>query len=52
MAKLFNYDFEITYKQGKDNAAADALSRLPTAELMTFTMSTPTGSLMPEVERS
>lgn len=29
MAKLMGYNFEIIYKKGADNIAADALSRIP-----------------------
>lgn len=36
LSKLVGYDFEIVYRPGKHNLAADALSRLPTASLMAF----------------
>lgn len=37
IAKLIGYDFEIEYKKGLENMAADALSRLPIlAEFSTF----------------
>lgn len=52
MARLFGYDFDITYKQGKNNVVADALSRLPTAELAVLTISTPVQILIPKLEAS
>lgn len=52
IAKLLGYDFEITYKKGKDNTAADALSRVPAASLNALLVSTPISSLMPEIEAS
>ncbi|RVX10301.1 Retrovirus-related Pol polyprotein from transposon 17.6 [Vitis vinifera] len=38
VAKLMQYDYEIRYKQGKENVAVDALSRIQPAEL--FVLST------------
>ncbi|RVW97424.1 Transposon Ty3-G Gag-Pol polyprotein [Vitis vinifera] len=38
VAKLMQYNYEIRYKQGKENVAADALSRIQPAEL--FVLST------------
>ena len=52
IAKLFGYDFEISYKKGRENAAADALSRLPASEFATLMVSTPVCSLLPEIEQS
>lgn len=34
LPKLFEFDFEIQYKQGKENLAADALSRMDGAEVL------------------
>lgn len=38
MSKLLGYDFEIVYRAGKQNSAADALSRVSSVEL--FSLST------------
>lgn len=38
MSKLVGYGFEITYRAGKSNSAADALSRIPVSQL--FPLST------------
>lgn len=38
LSKLFEFDYEIQYKQGKDNVAADALSRVEGAEILHMAM--------------
>lgn len=38
LAKLIGFDFEIRYKQGKENHAADALSRVEGAEILMMAM--------------
>lgn len=38
LVKLMGYDFEITYKKGCDNVAADALSRLQSTSLSAMTL--------------
>ena len=37
MAKLMKFDYEIRYKQGKENMVANALSRVHSRELMALT---------------
>lgn len=39
VAKLMQFDFVIEYTKGKENIAADALSRLPIMELASLTLS-------------
>jgi len=34
LSKLTGYTYEIQYKKGQDNLAADALSRMPSAEVL------------------
>ena len=41
VTKLLGYDYEITYKKGKENVVADTLSRLPEqAEFLAVSLST------------
>lgn len=39
LSKLMGYDFEIQYKLGKENVAADALSRVSGSQLLNITLS-------------
>jgi hypothetical protein len=38
--KLLGYDYDIEYKQGRENVLADALSRIPNKEVYALTIST------------
>ena len=39
LSKLMGYTFEIQYKQGKENVAADALSRVSGSQFLRLTLS-------------
>jgi len=52
LSKLMGYDYEICYKKGKENTAADSLSRLPAAQLLTLSFSSVHTSLLEEVKVS
>lgn len=46
------YDYEISYKKGRDNVVANALSRIPEAEVLTLTLSSQHGALLDEIRSS
>ena len=46
------YDYDISYKKGKENVVADALSRLHSRELMALAISSKSTDLMEEIQRS
>lgn len=52
MVKLMHYDFEIQYKKGVDNVAADALSRLQSSSLYALAVSTFEPLLLEKVKNS
>lgn len=52
MAKLMGYDFEIHYKDGDENVAADALSRKSTAELLPLFLSNAQEYLLDRIKDS
>jgi len=52
LVKLLGYDYDIEYKQGKENVPADALSRIPSKDLHVMTTSTISTSLMEEIRQS
>jgi hypothetical protein len=45
------YDYDIEYKQGKENVPVDALSRIPSKDLYAMTTSTISTSLMEEIRQ-
>ncbi|CAL9221332.1 unnamed protein product [Arabidopsis halleri] len=52
LPKLLEFDYEIQYKQGKDNIAADALSRVEGAEVLHMAMSVLDCDLMQRIKAS
>ena len=46
------FDYEISYKQGNDNQAADGLSRISGAQLLSLTISTLQTDLLDQVKAS
>jgi len=52
VVKLLGYDYDIEYKQGRENVPADALSRISNQELYALTTSMISTSLIEEVRSS
>jgi hypothetical protein len=52
LVKLLGYDYDIEYKQGKENVPADALSRIPSTALSALTTSTISTTFMEEIVQS
>ena len=52
VVKLLGYDYDIEYKQRRENVPANALSRIPSQELFALTTSTISTTLMEEVRSS
>lgn len=52
LAKLAGYEFEICYKKGRDNIAADALSRSPSLQPTCHALSTVTTDLLQSIKDS
>jgi len=46
------FDYEISYKQGKDNQAADGLSRISGAQLLSMTINTLQTDLLDQIKAS
>ena len=49
LSQLMAYDFDITYKQGSENGAADALSRVPSHELLCLAISSVSADLNKQI---
>lgn len=52
LPKLLEFDYEIQYKQGKENLAADALSRVEGSEILHMEMSVMDCDLMKQIQEA
>jgi hypothetical protein len=52
LEKLLGYDYDIKYKQGRENLTADALSRIPSNEVYALTTFTISSNVMAEIRKS
>lgn len=52
MSKLMGYTYDIQYKQGKENLAADSISRHTGAEILCLALSTIDSSLLEDIKGS
>ena len=50
LTKLMGYDYEISYKKRRENVVADALSRVPSSELVLIAVSTIFFDLMTQIQ--
>jgi hypothetical protein len=50
--KLLGYNYDIEYKQGRENVPADALSRIPNKEVYALTTSTISTGLLAKIRKS
>ncbi|KAJ0817688.1 putative nucleotidyltransferase, Ribonuclease H, protein kinase RLK-Pelle-RLCK-VIIa-2 family [Helianthus annuus] len=52
LSKMLGYDYEIVYKEGRENQVADALSRVSGPALLTISLSTLDTSLLQRIKAS
>lgn len=52
LAKLMPFNYDISYKKGKENVVADALSKMCKPKLFTMSLSSLSTKLLDEIEAS
>jgi hypothetical protein len=52
LVKLLGYDYDIEYKQWRENVLADAIFKIPSKEIYALTISTISTNLMGEIKKS